>query len=109
MQAYEGLLLHFGSDYRKVRHQEIGDEVIGRFFGPAGFARASFENFQELEFAGLQGRLYSSSYAPIPGHPDHDAMQEGLYKLFDQYQEDGRVRFDYETRVYLGRLTGDFG
>ena len=109
MQAYEQLLLRFGSDYRQVRHQEMGEEVIGQFFGPGGYFQAAFENNQDLDFAGLEGRLYSSSYAPMPGHPDHEALQAGLQEIFDRYHEEGQVRFDYRTRLYLGPLMGEGG
>ena len=27
-----------------------------------------------------------------------------LKRIFDRYQSDGRVRFEYETRVYSGQL-----
>jgi len=51
----------------------------------------------------LKGRLLSSSYAPAADHPQHAPMLAALQKLFQTHQENGRVRFDYETQIYFGR------
>ena len=59
---------------------------------------------QVFDFEGLKGRLLSVSYAPEPGHPNHEPMIAELKRIFDRYQSDGRVRFEYETRVYSGQL-----
>ncbi len=32
------------------------------------------------------------------------AMIEELARIFDEHQTEGRVKFEYETRVYSGRL-----
>jgi hypothetical protein len=50
------------------------------------------------------GRLLSSSYAPLPGHPSHEPMVARLREFFDTYQRDGRVVFDYKTHVYYGLI-----
>ena len=66
---------------------------------------ARFPNLQTLDYAGLEGRLLSSSYAPAPGHPEHQPMLAGLRALFDRFSEHGVVAFPYETRVYYAQLT----
>jgi hypothetical protein len=48
--------------------------------------------------------LLSSSYAPVPGHPKHEPMLQELQRIFERHAEDGRVAFDYKTRVYFGNL-----
>ncbi len=65
------------------------------------------ENAQELDRVGLRGRLLSSSYAPGPGGPQHPAMLAALAELFDAHQTSGRVRIEYDTMVYFGRLSGE--
>jgi hypothetical protein len=60
---------------------------------------------QEFDYAGLEGRLLSSSYAPAPGHPKHPPMLRELRRIFDRHAENGRVSFDYKTRVYFGLLS----
>jgi hypothetical protein len=64
----------------------------------------SFENEQWFDFTGLKGRLLSSSYAPLPGHPQYETMIGKLRHLFDRWQEDGRVRFVYRTQLYWGQI-----
>jgi hypothetical protein len=34
-------------------------------------------------------------------------MLAGLRRLFDMHQENGCVRFEYETHIYRGRLRGN--
>ena len=38
---------------------------------------------QEFDYAGLEGRLLSSSYAPGPEHPKHRPMLHELRRIFD--------------------------
>jgi ubiquinone/menaquinone biosynthesis C-methylase UbiE len=52
----------------------------------------------------FRGRVLSSSYTPLPDHPDHDTFLVALRQLFDAHEQDGRVRFPYVTRLYWGRL-----
>ena len=59
---------------------------------------------QEFDYAGLEGRLLSSSYAPGPEHPKHAAMLAELRRIFDEHVSGGQVAFEYKTRVYFGGL-----
>lgn len=103
LRAYEKLLLEFGTDYEDVRHERTTD-AIGEFFAPSPFQLRIFDSKQEFDFDGLRGRLLSSSYSPAAGHPKHEPMLHELRCIFDAYQENGRVAFDYDTRVYYGSL-----
>jgi SAM-dependent methyltransferase len=104
LQDYERLLQKFASEYGRVREMYPNREKIGRFFGHADFRADRVDNGQLLDFDGLRGRLLSSSYAPDKGHPLHEAMLEELARIFDEHQTEGRVKFEYETRTYSGRL-----
>ena len=103
LRAYEKLLLEFGTDYEDVRHERTTD-AIDEFFAPSPFQKRVLAMNQVFDFEGLRGRLLSSSYAPAAGHPKHEPMLRELQRIFDAYQENGRVSFDYDTRVYYGRL-----
>ena len=103
LRAYENLLLDFGTDYQDVRHERTTD-AIDSFFSPSPFEKRVFAMRQEFDFDGLKGRLLSSSYAPAAGHAKHEPMIRELRRIFDAYEENGRVAFDYNTRVYYGRL-----
>ncbi|HEX3821000.1 MAG TPA: class I SAM-dependent methyltransferase [Candidatus Sulfotelmatobacter sp.] len=103
LRAYEQLLLDYGTDYAEVRHERT-TEAVNEFFDPAPFQERVFDMRQEFDYAGLEGRLLSSSYAPGPGHPKHEPMLAALRKIFDAHVSNARVGFDYKTRVYFGRL-----
>ncbi|MBA2363352.1 MAG: class I SAM-dependent methyltransferase [Chloroflexia bacterium] len=105
LEAYERLLVAYGTDYAQVRHRDAADATaLERFFGPGGYGRASFENVQRFDLEGLRGRLLSSSYAPMAGQPGHPEMLVELHGIFDEYQEGGVVGFEYDTTVYYGRV-----
>jgi SAM-dependent methyltransferase len=103
LREYEQLLLHYGTDYAEVRHENT-TELLNEFFDPGPFQERGFDMRQEFDYAGLEGRLLSSSYAPGPEHPKYAAMVRDLRALFDKYAIAGSVGVDYITRVYFGRL-----
>lgn len=108
LEAYERLLLTYATDYRAVRHQDTADTAaLQAFFAPAGYSETHFPNQQTFDLAGLSGRLRSSSYAPQPGQPGHDAMFAELAAIFARYQEQGTITFPYETTLFLGQLQPD--
>ncbi|HET6179214.1 MAG TPA: class I SAM-dependent methyltransferase [Candidatus Sulfotelmatobacter sp.] len=104
LREYEELLLTYGTDYKDVRHERTTDSV-NEFFDPAPFQEQVFAMRQEFDYAGLEGRLLSSSYAPGPEHPQHAPMLKELRQLFDAHAVSGRVSVEYRTRMYFGRLT----
>ena len=104
LRAYEDLLKMFGTDYKEVNHKNIEEEVFDEFWGKGKWNSFTVENFQDFTFEGLKGRLFSSSYVPLEDHPDSAFMVSVLKKIFTRYQENGLVRFEYDTRVYYGQL-----
>ena len=104
LRDYEALLRRFGTDYDRIDHTNLGPEDFEAFFaGP--YQSHRFENHQVFDFEGLRGRLLSSSYTPAPGHPDHEPMLTALRDLFDRHQQNGQVRFEYDTDLHLGPLS----
>jgi hypothetical protein len=79
-------------------------KVFDAFFSPKSFKEAGFPHFQDLDFAGLKGRVLSSSYMPNEGHVDVDFMISCLKKIFIRYQQNGTVRLTYDTKIYYGQL-----
>ena len=102
--AYEDLLVKFGSDYKDVRQSYPELPAMQEFFAGGSVQQRSVANAQILDWDGLVGRLRSSSYAPQEGHPNYDPMMAGLDELFRANQVDGRVKMEYATHVYYGRL-----
>ena len=93
---YDAIVRRCAPETNRIRTADI-DTV----FGGSNWRLVTLENRQVLDLEGLQGRLSSSSYAPLPGAPGHDEMMEALSDLFARYQENGRVTLLYDTFVYL--------
>jgi SAM-dependent methyltransferase len=104
LHDYEQLLLTYGTDYNEVRHERTTD-AVNEFFDPAPYQERSFEMGQEFDYAGIEGRLLSSSYAPGPDHPQYSPMLRELHHVFDAHAISGRATFEYKTRLYFGRLS----
>ncbi len=104
LEGYEALLQQFGTDYKEVGHRDLDGRAGKTFFQHSHWKKAIFENRQEFDFEGLQGRLDSSSYAPAPGTPEHIELVGRLRDLFLNHAVDGRVSFLYETSVFAGSL-----
>ncbi len=102
--AYEDVLVKFGTDYKRVRESYPEMAAMEKFFAGGSVERRSVPNAQVLDWDGLVGRLRSSSYAPQEGHPNYAPMMAALEDLFRANQVDGRVKMEYATHVYYGRL-----
>ncbi len=105
LRAYEDLLLRFGTDYRDVDHSRIDLEAIRKFFQSPTVGARTFENRQVLNYAGLEGRLLSSSYTPGVHHPQRSPMLAALKTIFDRHNDAGSVTIEYDTIVYIGAFT----
>jgi SAM-dependent methyltransferase len=104
LEQYDRLLKEFASDYEKVNHKNITRETLVPFFRDGIMHEARFGNFQLFDFEALKGRTLSSSYVPLPGHPNYEPMLARLQELFDRTQQGGSVRFEYVTEVYWGEV-----
>ncbi len=103
LRDYEQLLLTYGTDYKEVRHERT-TAMIHEFFAPALSEERVYSLSQQFDYEGLAGRLWSSSYAPLEGHPSYAPMMQELERIFRAHAEDGAVDFEYKTRVFYGHL-----
>jgi len=104
LMAYEKLLQTYGTDYEQTKHRNLNITAIQEFFGDLPVRQRVFANKQIFDWDGLYGRAMSSSYVPAPEHPNHTTFVVMLKAIFDQFQIDGLVAFEYETVVYYGQL-----
>jgi ubiquinone/menaquinone biosynthesis C-methylase UbiE len=105
LKVYEDFLQMFGTDYKEVNHKNVQDKkTLDSFFGENNYIEKAFYNFQQLDFAGLKGRVLSSSYMPDEQHKDYEYMVYCLKKIFQRYQENGTVKLEYDTIIYYGQL-----
>jgi len=103
LRDYEQLLLTYGTDYKEVRHERT-TAMIHEFFAPGSHQERVFSLRQQFDYEGTAGRLLSSSYAPLEGHPNHAPMMQELRRIFRNHATDNVVEFEYNTRVYYGHL-----
>jgi SAM-dependent methyltransferase len=103
LREYEELIRRNAIDYERIRRTWGNEEKLAAFF-LHGFDRAVLPNEQVLDYAGLRGRLVSSSYVPAPSDPRHQPMLAELRALFEAHHEGGAVRMTYDCLVMTGRL-----
>ena len=103
LTEYEAFLVKYASDYGNVRHENIKKEELDEFFQKA-YGTATFQNFQVFDFAGLSGRMLSSSYMPNESDPIFEEMIAELQILFAKHAENGRIRVLYDTVVYNSQV-----
>jgi SAM-dependent methyltransferase len=106
LRDYESLLRKFGTDYARVKESYPSEQHMRDFFGPHAYASRTLPTFQEFDFAGVAGRLRSSSFIPAADNPNFAPMMEELQRIFAEYNQDDRVRLEYSTHIYFGHLEG---
>lgn len=99
LSSYEAMLKSNVAEYSRVNHANASDAIIREFLGE-NLNLVEFSNHQNFNFDGLKGRLMSTSYCPAAGEEGHTELMAELKKLYNRYQSDGIVRFDYRTQVY---------
>ena len=100
MKEYERIVHAFGTSFARQGKELVPIERLKELLGPT-MRELKLPNHQNLDWDGLKGRLLSASYMPQEGQKGADEMLKELRLAFDQNQQSGTVRMDYETRVYL--------
>lgn len=103
LRDYEELLKKYGTDYEKVRHDNLDKEIFEKSF-QAEFSVKTFLNVQTLDFEGLKGRVLSSSYMPSENDSRFEPMIVELQRLFEKYTESGKIQILYNTNIFYTRL-----
>jgi len=103
LEDYEKLLHTYCAEYKEKRHGKTG-VIAQEFFGDDGYQERIFKYHQQFDFAGLSGRLLSSSYCPLSGDPAHAPMMQELERIYQTHARHNAVQIDYDTRVYFSQL-----
>ncbi len=85
-------------------HRIRNQSKVRDFFGSVACAERNLSYTQLFDWDGLAGRLHSSSYAPTEDQPNYAPMMAELKRIFDAYQQGGRLAMEYETKIYFGQL-----
>lgn len=99
-RGYEALLCQYATDYISVRHENITVDLISQLFSGFNLTTTTYDNAQDLSWAGLKGRLESCSYCPPTDHPHYGPLLAHLQKLFVDHAQVGQVQIAYDTLVY---------
>lgn len=102
MAEYERIVLAHGSEFARSGKELVPFERLRTLFGP-GLRQHVLRNFQELDWEGLKGRMLSASYMPREGQAGYAPMMADLRRAYDAHATAGRLRMEYECRVYLTR------
>ncbi|MEO8665580.1 MAG: class I SAM-dependent methyltransferase [Ignavibacteria bacterium] len=105
MEEYEDLLIRYGTEYENLYQDDVDSKEIARFFLPSVNKIKKFPNYQLLDYSELEGRLLSSSYIPLNENPTYYKMICELKTIFEKNKKDGKVKMEYETNLYYGKLT----
>lgn len=106
-KAYNDLLKKYCPDHEVANHYKITFDQIADFYGSSEVKFFTCPYHQMFDFDGLKGRLLSSSYTPQENDPNYLPLISDLKVLFDKYQINGQVRFEYITMMYYGRMLND--
>jgi len=104
LRDYEAFLHRWSNDYQEVSAQYAREESLRGLFGETGWIERRFDSAQHFGLEGLRGRLLSSSYTPKVGDPRREAMLAALPAVFEAHARDGQVAFEYDTRMFMGRM-----
>lgn len=103
MIEYEAFLNYFATDYNEVRHENVKPDDIREFF-QTDFRQGAFQMSQVFDYAGLEGRVLSSSYTPTAENPLFEPMLKELKRLFTKHEKDGKIHIFYDTNIYYGHI-----
>jgi len=101
---YDFMLKKYATDYEKINHMNISHDQLASFFAPGDMLTFDFANRQQFDLNGLIGRMKSCSYCPSESSSDFTELIKALKQLFLQYSEHGLIDFDYNCKLYIGRL-----
>ena len=86
--------------------EQANPESVRQFFHPNPVLAHKIRNIQWRDAEGLKGLLLSSSKIPLPDDSRYANMITELETLSAQYAENGLLKMEYDTMLYLAQ-TGE--
>jgi len=103
LEDYESTLRRHSADYASIGAHDDDVARIRALPQVKDAREAVFANRQSLDFAGILGRAWSSSYV-VHGVKDRASFDADLKTAFERHQEKGAVDFVYRTEVIAWRF-----
>jgi SAM-dependent methyltransferase len=91
-------------EYHKVNHKNLNSNEIEQFIETSNLMYNEYDNVQKLDYEGLIGRFFSSSYTPKTGTNEYQICRDKLMKLFKETNQNGFVELGYTTKIYMGKM-----
>jgi ubiquinone/menaquinone biosynthesis C-methylase UbiE len=101
LAAYHKLKKKYAADIKHTHRANLSS--IEAFFRPARVITRNFQHTQLLKREELKGYFLSFSTVPLQDNPSYNSMIQELDQLFLQYEKNGYVKMDYETKLYLSQ------
>lgn len=103
LKAYQELKNKYADD--KPYAKQVDEDLISRFFEPYHFVKQEIYHSRLLNLDELLGYFRSSSYSPIVGESNYPTLVKDIAKLFDEFEKDGHVKLEYDTKMYYNGMT----
>ncbi len=100
MNGYMEVIRKYGQSLNLKKDSQ----TIPTFFYPNTVHKKVFDNPLIFNFDRLKGELASFSYMPNEQDPRFKPMISELEVLFEKYNDNGTVNFEYETTVYYCKM-----
>jgi SAM-dependent methyltransferase len=98
--GYDRILWTYCADYEALDARRTAAK---RHLRSAGFEQASLAYRKTFDRSQLRGQILSLSVAPDEGDSRREPMLAAVDELFDRFQTNGVVTFNYLTTVYFGQ------
>lgn len=98
MRAYEKTVRQYARSDSHAKATGTPDFILGD-----GVVTHEFDYAEQLTYEVLEGRALSSSIAALAGDPLHEPFLVELRRVFDLYAENGRILFQYVTKLYVAK------
>ena len=82
---------------------DFSKEGFSDFFA-GEFEMTEFDNCLIYDKEAFINRNFSSSYAPKENEVHYSDYINGISQVFDNHSENGKIRYPYVTRCYMGRV-----
>lgn len=105
IKEYENIIYNLHSSKIKPTHAQdnMTDKLFKDFF--TNYKITNISNVQEFDFDSLWGRTLSNNHMPNENEPEYQELYNDLKKLFNKYQKDGKILFEYRTQIVVGDFT----
>lgn len=102
IREYEDIIYNLHSNKVNPTHAQdnMTDEVFKKFF--VNYEIVNICNSQDFDFESLWGRTLSNNHMPNENEPEYLRLYEDIKKLFNKYQQNGKVLFKYRTQIVVG-------